>query len=671
MVERKPIESNHTERSTVSSPISSAAFCGWNKLSSDSKLERASAIDTLIAPANITLTANASDSDGTIAQVEFYAGTYKIGTVTSAPYTFNWNNIAAGSYTLTAKAYDNAGASTTSNSIAATVAFGPTGNAATYVNSDSTTKGNWKGRYGANGFGLSGDKTAYPSYATVAITGSLTYTWLSSTTDARALIKAISNDRIASSWYSPGTNVGNNFVVDVNLTDGQSHAIELYAVDWDSFAGPRSEKMEVIDATSGVLLDTRTLSNFQGGQYLIWNLTGHVQIRISNLLKGSNALLNGVFFDPASGTTATPSPGSSNNSLDSSGTTAGSSTTTANSSTSTAGSSTTTIGSSTATTTQGSTTTTSGSASDSAATTTTTGTTSTSPTTGDNSAVYLNTDSGTQGNWKGIYGADGFSLSGDKTAYPSYASVAMTGNLNYTWLTSTTDPRAPVKASSSDRVASCWYSSGTKIGNNFVIDVNLTDGQSHSVALYAVDWDSFAGPRSEKVEILDATSGAVLDTRTISNFQAGQYLFWNLTGHIQFRISNLLNGSNAVVNGLFFGPASSKAVSSANGNSVVYLNTDSGTQGNWKGIYGADGFSLSGDKTAYPSYASVAMTGNLNYTWLTSTTDPRAPMKGAPAATGSRVAGIPPDKDWKQLCHRCQPNRWSKSLGCALCRRLG
>ena len=60
-----------------------------------------------------TLTANASDSDG-IAKVEFYAGSMLIGTVTTAPYSFDWTNLQNGTYTLTAKAYDTLGASTVS-----------------------------------------------------------------------------------------------------------------------------------------------------------------------------------------------------------------------------------------------------------------------------------------------------------------------------------------------------------------------------------------------------------------------------------------------------------------------------------------------------------------------------------------------------------------------------
>lgn len=63
---------------------------------------------------NISLTANASDTDGTISKVEFFQGTTKLGEALSAPYSFNWTNVAVGSYGLTAKATDNLGGVTTS-----------------------------------------------------------------------------------------------------------------------------------------------------------------------------------------------------------------------------------------------------------------------------------------------------------------------------------------------------------------------------------------------------------------------------------------------------------------------------------------------------------------------------------------------------------------------------
>jgi hypothetical protein len=66
-------------------------------------------------PAEITLTAEASDSDGNIAIVEFFQGTISLGKVTSAPFTLKWNNVMAKVYTITAKAIDNSGNPVTSD----------------------------------------------------------------------------------------------------------------------------------------------------------------------------------------------------------------------------------------------------------------------------------------------------------------------------------------------------------------------------------------------------------------------------------------------------------------------------------------------------------------------------------------------------------------------------
>jgi len=80
----------------------------------------------LTGGANITVTANAADSDGTIAKVEFYSGATLIGTATSAPYTVTWPNPGPGSYSLTARATDNDGAMTVSSSVALRVNAPPT-----------------------------------------------------------------------------------------------------------------------------------------------------------------------------------------------------------------------------------------------------------------------------------------------------------------------------------------------------------------------------------------------------------------------------------------------------------------------------------------------------------------------------------------------------------------
>ena len=76
------------------------------------------------APASITISATASDSDGTVSQVDFYQGATLLGTDTVLPYNYTWGSVAAGSYSLTAKATDNDGAATTSTVVHITVKSG-------------------------------------------------------------------------------------------------------------------------------------------------------------------------------------------------------------------------------------------------------------------------------------------------------------------------------------------------------------------------------------------------------------------------------------------------------------------------------------------------------------------------------------------------------------------
>ena len=97
--------------------------------------------------------------------------------------------------------------------------------------------------------------------------------------------KAIGSDRIAATWYN------GSFTVDVNLTDNAVHRVALYCLDWDN--NQRAE----LDAATGTLLDSRRISSFGGGQYLVWDVKGHVRIVVT-LTGGSNAVLSGLFFGP-------------------------------------------------------------------------------------------------------------------------------------------------------------------------------------------------------------------------------------------------------------------------------------------------------------------------------------------------------------------------------------
>lgn len=62
-----------------------------------------------VSPAAVPISANASDNDGSINRVEFYLGGQLVAESSAPPYASSLNGLTAGSYTLQARAFDNAG----------------------------------------------------------------------------------------------------------------------------------------------------------------------------------------------------------------------------------------------------------------------------------------------------------------------------------------------------------------------------------------------------------------------------------------------------------------------------------------------------------------------------------------------------------------------------------
>ena len=59
---------------------------------------------------DIAITATASDADGTVQRVDFYADDTFIGSDESAPFAMTWSSVPLGNYALAATAIDNLGA---------------------------------------------------------------------------------------------------------------------------------------------------------------------------------------------------------------------------------------------------------------------------------------------------------------------------------------------------------------------------------------------------------------------------------------------------------------------------------------------------------------------------------------------------------------------------------
>jgi hypothetical protein len=561
-----------------------------------------------------------------------------------------------GTFTVQASVTD--GTATTTRTFQVSI-----GNPATasFRKKDTTTQGNWIGAYGLQGYNIINHAVSYPSYATVSPSGQAAYTWAASTSDTRALEYPSGSGRIAAAWYS-----ATSFSVNVNFTDGQTHELALYALDFDQKS--RSEQIQISSASTGSVLDTETVSSFSGGVYLQWAISGNVVIKVTRTA-GPNAVISGLFFDPnsqpadtlsVSGITSPDTAGTAQTitvtAIGPGGTTdanyrgtilftstdgkavlpanytfnsgdAGTHTFTLMATLKTAGTQSITAtdmsnsaitgtesninvvaaGASTLTLTGYPNPATAGTAfnftvtaydpygnvatgyagtiqfssSDTKASlpgnypftstdagahqfsatlhttgtqsitatdmnsTTITGTASltVNPATGA-TATLLKRDSTTQGNWIGVYGSKGYNVINSGVSYPSYATVSPSGQSTYTWAASTTDTRALENPSGSGRLATCWYAS-----NSFSINVNFTDGQTHDLALYAVDFDQKG--RSETIQITSSATGAVLDTETVSSYSGGLYLQWAISGNVVIKVTRTA-GPNAVISGLFF-----------------------------------------------------------------------------------------------------------------------
>ena len=106
-----------------------------------------------------------------------------------------------------------------------------------------------------------------------------------------------SDTREISQWYTCGGIT--SFYLEFNFGNS-THNFEVYVVD-DQNGGTqlRSEQLQVLDGdTDTVLYDSGSFTNFTGGVYYKWSITGHVKLKVINTgSNGTSAVINGVFFN--------------------------------------------------------------------------------------------------------------------------------------------------------------------------------------------------------------------------------------------------------------------------------------------------------------------------------------------------------------------------------------
>ena len=126
------------------------------------------------SPAGLTVGASAADYDGTVVSVHFYAGTNQIGEATASPYTAFWTNPASGTYTLTAVATDDAGATTVSAPVSVTLTAPPAPVALSIVRHGTNFLVSWPASATASSLQSASNEVVNPAWKVVTSTPAVT-----------------------------------------------------------------------------------------------------------------------------------------------------------------------------------------------------------------------------------------------------------------------------------------------------------------------------------------------------------------------------------------------------------------------------------------------------------------------------------------------------------------
>lgn len=150
------------------------------------------------------------------------------------------------------------------------------------------------------------------------------------------------------------------------------------------------------------------------------------------------------------------------------------------------------------------------------------------------------------GSWTGHYGSSGYLITDGPSSFPDGTSINVAGAIPYVWAAQTSDPRALQSGpGSSTGIAAAFTQYPAK---SFAINVQGNTAALHRVTLYLLDWDNSG--RAETLTVTDLSSGAVLNTQTVSNFQSGMYLAWLTSGNISITVKPV-GATSPAVSGIF------------------------------------------------------------------------------------------------------------------------
>jgi hypothetical protein len=169
---------------------------------------------------------------------------------------------------------------------------------------DSLTSGEWKDRYGKEGFVLFNqlEKGKHlqklPGYVSSVLLRNEADVHLDIPEDHSVLTDESGN---AGSFGAVITQdpipLLETMTMDIQVTGSQQHQLALYFMDWDNRS--RRSAIEVFDArTLKLIAPVQLIRTYKNGKYLVFNYSGSIRIRV-NQVRGPNAAVSGLFFDQA------------------------------------------------------------------------------------------------------------------------------------------------------------------------------------------------------------------------------------------------------------------------------------------------------------------------------------------------------------------------------------
>jgi titin len=470
-------------------------------------------------------------------------------------------------------------------------------------------QGTWVGSYGVDGYALlgwnGGDLVSIPS-GTLVVDQAQRFIWANPTTDVRGLQSPDASTREATCGYD-----ANQVRLHISFANGYSGAIHVYAVDFDGLG--RRETVTINDGTGP---QTATISaDFSGGAWVNTTISvpagGSVTVTATKTA-GMNAVLSGVFLG---GAPAPPAPPTNLSATALNATqvklawTASSGATGYRVERSPDGTAGWAVAGTSATQ----------SFTDSNLSPSTTyfyrvsalnGPSSSAPSNvaSATTAAGLPTSQSPQGSWLGVYGADGYALTGwnggDLVSIGG-ASFAVDQGQRFIFQNPSVDLRALQSPDGSTRQAACAYDA-----NQVRMHLAFNAAYSGTLHVYAVDFDGLG--RRETITVNDGSGPQTANL----NFDFSQGAWFNVPinvaagGTVSITV-NRTGGVNAVVSGVLLGGAVAPSAPAA----LTATGLDaSSIQLGWHGSVGATSYKIQRSPDGSTSWTQIGTSATTAYT---------------------------------------------------------